>query len=144
MSWQIQLLKTITKEQVELIQTTEVDRTVANIKPGPGAFKEVFKFVGCRRSKGFEKPQVGGNIYHEYIGKVEHFRRHFSSFYGLSAPDRPNIGEISSTVYLNNCPRIRGDFNEHTFNAFNALHNTDDIKCTNVTEVNVCIRNLNP
>ena len=32
---------------------------MANIRPGPSAFSEVFKFVGCRRAKGFEKIQIG-------------------------------------------------------------------------------------
>ena len=51
LSCQIQLLKTIIKEQVELHQATEVDRSVANTKSGPRAFKKVFEFVGCEGLK---------------------------------------------------------------------------------------------
>ena len=71
LSCQIQLIKTIIKERVELYQMEEFNKRLEGIKPGPTAFREIFKITGYKKSKFFNKVIVDDNIFTEDCEKVD-------------------------------------------------------------------------
>lgn len=137
LSAQIQLLKTIVKERVEIYQVEEFNKRLE----GPRAFKEIFKFTGNTKSKFFNKLIVNEHTYTEDSDKVEQFKQHFSNVYKFVAPERPDTLEVPNTVnsYLNNCANTVCEFSVTT----NALLPNDHLHLTRVSEVNEIINSLN-
>lgn len=141
LSKQIQLLKTIIKEQVELFQANELSNRISNIKPGPNAYKNIYNIIGKKRSKGFKKVIVDNITYTEDSDKVELFREHFSNVYRNDLPNRPNISEVFLTVdnCLSNSHSSICEFSSQ----FNSLTNSDTSHFTCPSVVKTIIQSLN-
>lgn len=133
LSAQIQLLKTIIKEQVEKHQAGEFNKRIEKIKPGPRSFREVFSFIGNRKTKGFDKLIAGNNTYDDDVDKVEQFKRHFSDIHKFTAPDTADVVEVPNTVnsFINGCSETVCQF----ANTYGALNSPDSGHFTNSSEV---------
>lgn len=141
LSKQIQLLKIIIKEQVEIHQAELFSNRLSRIKPGPNAFKEINNIIGRKRSKGFEKIIVDDNIYTDDAVKVDLFRNHFSNVYRNELSTSSNITDVCLTVdrFLSQCPPQICDFST----VENSLNNSSTSQFTSPSALQNAIRTIN-
>ena len=106
LSKQIQLLKTIIKELINLEQAQNFSQRLTKIKPGPSAFKEIYGMVGKKTSPFCDKIITDNGTITDDKEKCKMFRDYYSSVYAEKLPLFPvdNLVQRVSDS-LSNIPR---------------------------------------
>lgn len=130
-SKQIQLLKIIIKEQVQIEQAKLFSERISKIKPGPRAYKEIYRILGNKKSN-FSELSVNGVKLTNNDEKLLHLKNHFSSIYAGSSPIR-NLNEINDTINsnLSDLPNYLFNFNQN----FSSLNFQNEEKLTSVNSL---------
>lgn len=90
-SKQIDLLKIIIKEQIDIDQAKLFNDKLREIKPGTTAYKDIFRIIGRKNSSALKDLSVNDIEIQGTDQKLEHLRLHFQSVYTGSPPD----GDVS-------------------------------------------------
>lgn len=139
-SKQIQLLKTIIKELVNLEQAKKFNEKLEKIKPGPTAFKQVYQIIGKKNSPFCKQILVNNHTVTNDTEISEHFRNFFSNVYREVTPEIPVEDlDIRIPSCVNAVPSKIYSFD----NIFPSLDNNDDYHFTNVDSLKGIIKNMN-
>ena len=96
-SKQIDLLKIIIKEQIEIEQCKMFNDKLRVIKPGPWAYRKIFNIIGNRKRCGLRNISVNGVEITDLTEKLIALKDHFGSIY-LSSPPIGNISVINESI----------------------------------------------
>lgn len=131
-SKQIQLLRTIIKEAVNIENAKIFNDKLEKIKPGPTAFKEIYNILGKRKSPFCQQIMVNNTKLCNNIEISEHFREYYSSVFSENVPENPVeylVNRISS--YVDAIPR-----HIYTFDAnFGSFVNQDSYHFTDLNTI---------
>lgn len=130
-SKQIDLIKILIKEQVEIEQANIFDERLSKIKPGPFAYKQIFGMIGNRKRSYVKDVSVNGVNIDNLNEKLETFKNHFSNVYQNSPPDR-DLTEIKDTI--NNTISQSQNFVNFD-NSNTSLNNRNHPRLTNLNEI---------
>lgn len=81
LSKQIQLLKIIIKDLVNLEQANIFNKKLKYIKPGPAAFKQVYNLIGKNSSAFCQQLCINGSTITNSDICTEHFKEYYSEVY---------------------------------------------------------------
>lgn len=140
LSKQIQLLKVIIKESVNIEQAKHFSSRLENIKPGPSAFKEIYRISGKRKSPFYQRIIHNNNIITNTNEIVELFQNHFSSTFQHSSPQQP-VADLDARI-----SSVTGAVPEHIYSfdsSFQSLNNTYSFHFIKAGEVRNFVNNIN-
>ena len=140
LSKQIQLLKTIIKELINLEQAQNFSQRLTKIKPGPSAFKEIYGMMGKTTSPFCDKIITDNGTITDDKEKCKMFRDYYSSVYAEKLPLFPvdNLVQRVSDS-LSNIPRSIYSFD----NAFSSLTIEDQYHFVKVDTIKNVVKNIN-
>lgn len=131
LSKQIQLLKIIIKEQVQIEQAEIFKNRLSKIKPGPQAYKDIYGILGNSKNSTLSKITVNGLEISDNTQKLSLLKDHFSAIYSGSTPNR-DLSEIEHTITeFSQIPNFTFEFND-VFLSTNIENNS---KLTNANEL---------
>lgn len=140
LSKQIQLLKKIIKELVNLDEAKKFNNKLEKIKPGPTAFKEIHKMVGKKKSSSCQKITHNNITTTNNAEIAEIFQNYYSVVYCEKQLARPTENfDVLVPSYINDIPPHIYSFDT----IFNALENPDKYHFTDVGTVRAFIYRLN-
>lgn len=140
LSKQIQLLKTIIKELVNLEQAKTFNEKLKKITPGPSAFKEIYQALGKKKSPFCQEICIDNNTITNDNEISELFKEYYSSIFSEEVPVMP-IGGIEERVStcIEPVPRNIYTFNEE----FKSSENNDFYHFTNLYSIKGIIKKIN-
>lgn len=140
LSKQIQLLKTIIKELMNLEQAQLFSQRLEKIKPGPTAFKEIYQIMGKKKSPFCDKLLVGDTSITEDDEICSIFRNYFCSIYEEKHPTTPVANLVEKVAEsVSNIPNAIYSFDT----GFNSMNNEDTYHFVKVNTVAEIINGLN-
>ena len=140
LSRQIQLLKTIINELINLEDAKNFRNRLSKIKPGPTAFKEVFKITGKNKSPFCQQILHNDTITSNSSQISEIFKSHYTAVFQEVIPERP-VNNIESQI--SSCVDIL-PHHIYTFDdTFLAEGNQDNYHFTNACNIRTHINNIN-
>lgn len=140
-SKQIQLLNIIIKEKVSLEQEAALNKYLKTIKPGPNAFKQIFKIVGKNKFSEVKEIEIDGVRVSTEYEIVEKLRSHYNMVYSENIPDRSDLPMIDETIssVLSNIPASIKEFSD----SFSSLHNNDVNYFISPNSLRIYIKSIN-
>lgn len=140
LSKQIQLLKTIIKELINLEQAQIFSQRLGKIKPGPSAFKKIYEVMGNKKSPFCEKIVTVDGTITEDDEKCKLFRDFYSTVYAEKLPLLPVenlVQDVSDSV--SNIPCSIYSFD----NTFGSLNNEDTYHFVKVDTIKDIVNSIN-
>lgn len=130
-SKQIDLIKILIREQIEMEQASIVNERLREIRPGPFAYKQIFQIIGNRNRSCVKDVSVNGVNITDLSEKLDAFRNHFSNVYQNSSLNR-DLTRMEDRIN----DTISQSQNFVNFdNSVNSLNNSNHPKLTNLDAV---------
>lgn len=138
-SKQIELIKILIKEQIEQEQATFFNNRLKKIKPGPWAYRQIFRIIGNKNYNCVKEVSVNGVKINESDKKLSVFMDHFAEVFRGSSPNR-DLLEITETIN----DTIIQVSNPLRFNNDNtSLNNFGNVELTNLNYVSEVCKVIN-
>ncbi|KAI8122414.1 RNA-directed DNA polymerase from mobile element jockey [Lucilia cuprina] len=139
LSKQIQLLKTIIKDLVNMEQADIFNNKLKHIKPGPHAFKQVYNIVGKHKSPFCHNICIDNVTVTNSDTCSAYFKEYYSNIYTEKLPVNP-VADLAHRVgsHIENTSHHIYSFNSE----FNSLDNEDAYHFTNVHNIKSIISNI--
>lgn len=140
LSKQIQLLKTIIKESVNMEQADYFNKRLQDIKPGPSAFKKVYQITGKSKSPFCQQIVRNNSILTNSTDIANEFHAFYSDTFRTRLPLHP-VEDLQSKVSncLNAVPRHIYNFDYE----INAARNQDNLHFTTPERVKDIVQRMN-
>lgn len=140
LSNQLQLLKTIIKESINIEQADYFNKRLQDIKPSPSAFKKIYQITGKTKSPFCQQIVRNNDIITNSSDIAHQFHEFYSNTFRESLPPRP-IEDFHSRISntINVIPR-----SIFTLDAeFNAFQNADSLHFVDPAKVKSIIKLMN-
>lgn len=140
LSKQIQLLKSIIKELVNLDQAKKFNERLKNIRPGPTAFKEIYNVIGIKKSPFCQQIVINDTVITDDNENANHFPNYYPSVYSEELPERA-LTDLDQRV--SSCLNVVSDHIYSFDRSFNALESNDSYHFTNFQTVKGIVKVIN-
>lgn len=140
LSKQIQLLKIIIKESVNIEEAQRFNKKLQDIKPGPSAFRKIYQITGKTKAPFCQQLVRNNNTITNSLDIAQQFQEFYSDTFCQRLPTNP-VDDLLPKV--SNCVDV---IPRHIFNFdldLNALHNHDDLHFTNPAKIKAIIESIN-
>lgn len=140
LSKQIQLLKIIIKEAVNIEQAKHFNERLQKIKPSPSAFQKIFQIVGKNKSSFCHKIRYNDTITTDTSEMSELFQNFYSAVFRPSIVEHP-VPDLEAKVSscVNSISPHIYTFNEN----FTSLYNPDTYHFVKTDKIRNIISNIN-
>lgn len=140
LSKQIQLLKTIIKETINIENTQHFNKKLQNIRPGPSAFRQVYNIVGKSKSSLCHSIMHNDSELFNKAEIAEQFQVTYERTFSQRTPINP-VSDYDSRVadFLTPLPHQIYNFSEN----FPAIQNPDTFHFTSTDTIRNIICNIN-
>ena len=140
LSKQIQLLKTIIKELVNIEQAKKFNDKLEKIKPSPSAFRQIYQVLGKKKSPFCHELYVDNSTISNEVDISERFREYYSNIYHENIPEIPTE---NLDVRISSCTEVTSHHIYSFDENFKSLENNDNYHFTKLETIKEIIGRIN-